>query len=563
MYQFQSLLQVAAPDLYTHLETLGVQPTYASQWFLSFFAVNCPLPILLRIYDVIFAEGAAETIMRVALCLMRRNEQKLLAMTEFEDVLQMLLSRNLWDAYGFRADDLISDFDTLTGIVTREVLAELEARFKDENPEETAKAINEKEQGADSIRDAAARFLGRIWGGTTPQLALTPSAARPKSQLRKSNSKQSLTSTVSSYDSTASGASTIATTMSRSSSSHERPSSFRSTTFKRQNKDADLHSQIEDLLTAMSTLQRENQAKLEEIQALRLEHEEERASTRRLIELLQDGSFIGDGGSEINQLCEKLSAKFDSSPAAPIVSAAPLTNDTASQLAEELQRTREELAAESRRAKELAEKVEAQTADIQQMRQSMRDMKSRWETSQRDKQRLEKNLSDLRMRQGSFHDGGGDEPKSPSAWQTQTNGGLREFKLGRAASTKSQTQPVFNKRSSSLGIQSVLTTDNNDSNTPSNETLLMELVAAKTAEATAKQEAEEAKAKLQSLRLALKKSSGSSLALASPGLERTSSFGSFLSTSPPSTHTTPASSAASSTAGNGGMFSAWTGWGKK
>jgi hypothetical protein len=97
VYQFQNLLARHRPALFAHLESLNVEPIYVSQWFLSFFAVSCPLPMLLRIYDVIFLEGACETLMRVALSLMQRNEKKIMAYTEFEDVMQFLLSRSLWD----------------------------------------------------------------------------------------------------------------------------------------------------------------------------------------------------------------------------------------------------------------------------------------------------------------------------------------------------------------------------------------------------------------------------------------------------------------------------------
>lgn len=97
IYQFQNLLSRHLPALFAHLESLHVEPVYVSQWFLSFFAVTCPLPMLLRIYDVLLLEGACETLMRVALSLMQRNEKKIMACTEFEDVLQLLLSRSLWD----------------------------------------------------------------------------------------------------------------------------------------------------------------------------------------------------------------------------------------------------------------------------------------------------------------------------------------------------------------------------------------------------------------------------------------------------------------------------------
>ena len=108
IYQFQQLLTRHLPELSAHLESLKVEPLYVSQWFLSFFAVTCPLPMLLRIYDVILAEGATETLMRVALSLMQRNEKKLLGFSEFEDVMQFLLSRSLWDTYAQHANDLAS-----------------------------------------------------------------------------------------------------------------------------------------------------------------------------------------------------------------------------------------------------------------------------------------------------------------------------------------------------------------------------------------------------------------------------------------------------------------------
>src|SRR3954453_454886 len=110
IYQFQRLLSQHMPQLAAHLDALQIESAYLSQWFLSFFAVTCPLPMLLRIYDVLFCEGASETIMRVALSLMRRNEKTLLACTEMEDAMQLLLSRGLWDTYRFNADDFVNDF---------------------------------------------------------------------------------------------------------------------------------------------------------------------------------------------------------------------------------------------------------------------------------------------------------------------------------------------------------------------------------------------------------------------------------------------------------------------
>ena len=83
---------------------------------------------------------------------------------------------------------------------------------------------------------------------------------------------------------------------------------------------------------------------------------------------------------------------------------------------------------------------------------------------------------------------------------TPAPAGLRELKLGRSGSFRSNTAAMqpFAKRSSSLGISAVLATE--DHKPVSEDALLLELVNAKTAEAVARQELEEVRAKLDSLR---------------------------------------------------------------
>src|SRR5690606_13749539 len=114
--------------------------------------------------------------------LMQRNEAKLLAMTEFDDVMQMLLSRSLWDTYGFSADDLVADFDKLSGTVTRAILNQLEAEFKRKHPDDSDKTIPDEVSALENIQTTAATFLGRLWGGPPLQLSLTPNSERMKQQ---------------------------------------------------------------------------------------------------------------------------------------------------------------------------------------------------------------------------------------------------------------------------------------------------------------------------------------------------------------------------------------------
>ncbi|KAA8914527.1 rab-GTPase-TBC domain-containing protein [Sphaerosporella brunnea] len=485
MYQFTQLLATHLPELSAHLDNLGIQPTYASQWFLSFFAVTCPLPMLFRIYDVIFAEGATETMMRVALSLMRRNQKRILAAAEFEDVMQMLLARSLWDVFHCNADDLVKDFVGQSGIVTRDILADLEKKYKEASTDETVKLTPAKSQ-ASELQAAASRFLGRLWGGASVTLSVP---SRPASTvMQRSPSKHSL-STLNSFDSDNGSGSTDATTMSRCSSiNDDRRLSTRSIASKKANKDLELHNQIEDLLVALSGLQREHAMKMDELQAVRDSRDEERKLTKRLIELLGNGSHDEEESvNEISDLCDQITERFEKEESEETIEA---TRSATARMAAELQSVREQLSREMIKSRKNANRLAEQDADVVRLKSQLLDTRSKWQDIQKENQQLQKHLSELRQRRGSADTAG---PTSPR----EAPGGLRELRLGRSNSTTKR--PTFSKRTSSLGMQSLLSSTENHAPAPE-DALLLELVAAKTAEAVAKQEAEEAKAKLEALR---------------------------------------------------------------
>lgn len=114
VYQFEQLLLSYLPELEKHLKDHGVPSIYATQWFLSFFAVTCPLAMLVRIYDLMFAEGAVPTMMRVALAVLKRNQQVLLSYNDDERILERLLGRSLWDVYNMDADLLLTDITSIS-----------------------------------------------------------------------------------------------------------------------------------------------------------------------------------------------------------------------------------------------------------------------------------------------------------------------------------------------------------------------------------------------------------------------------------------------------------------
>lgn len=592
IHQFRELLKQHLPVLTAHLDVLQIEPAYVSQWFLSFFAVTCPLPMLFRIYDVIFAEGASETIMRVALSLMRKNQEKILACTEFEDVMQLLLSRGLWDCYHYNADEFVNDFVSLSGVVTHESLQALEANYKESQAADAAVA-------SETIGSAAQRFLGRLWAGpssATKSATLSPSLvapSRPVSYLRRTPSKQSLASTMNSTEGGGSdsilSSSTEATSISRDSSNTDVSSfrgqsvSFANAATPRMNKDQNLHSQIEDLLTALSEMQRDHAILATQLQKEREDREEDRQAVRSLLDGLKskistETMMSADSEASLETIkatdvgAERETTKDDDEPEeieqgeevekaivietiveAPSPTDLNLEEDrddnhltppaieadlsqlltvveerffpdpnrnrrssmlqSKSQLREELARSKEQLIIEVSKSQDFSRRLSESAQETSTAKEQLREAHVRIQNAHADKQRLEKQIHDLRQGRKSSVvtiDNGREDSEWPSP-KPGNAGGLRELKLGRSGSTRSQTAPTFSKRTSSLNIPAILAKEKEASEQAALseagnnkdvdvDVLVLELVQAKTGEAVARQEAEEAKAKLEALR---------------------------------------------------------------
>lgn len=593
IYQFQQLLARHLPRLTAHLEGLQIEPLYVSQWFLSFFAVTCPLPMLLRIYDVILTEGASETLMRVALSLMRRNKDKIMNCTEIEDVMQLLLSRELWDTYGCDADDLVNDFVGLTGLVTRGGLESLERAFKEGQAEDSAA----KAGALPGVQAAASRFVGRFWSGPAPNAKVTspvlvsPSAnlsvsgpSRPTSFLRRTPSKQSMASTLNSIESSETHMSTTsseATTMSKDSSDYTLTKSFAashdsdSLAMAVKNKDKDLHSQIEDLLTALSDMQREQALLANELQKEREDREEDRAAVRRFAERSQQTS---EAQSILDAISEHQTQPSDqASPASPIDFHTPLRElmehfdvakskrssiiQTKHELQEDVNLWKYQYEVETVKSAELLRQLTDQEAENARIVEQFRDTRARMQEAIQDKQRMEQTIQDFKTRRFSTPEAlieAGQPPEVPES-RTSALSGLREFKLGRADATRSpQPSPTYSKRSSSLNVQAVLATE--DHKPAAEEALLLELVTCKTSEAVARQELEEVKGKLDSLRRMLGVNTSSPTvnshrpSPSEPYVVSSASLSSSISSRAPAQSSTKATPPSSST---GGFFSGW------
>ncbi|KZF25186.1 hypothetical protein L228DRAFT_217558 [Xylona heveae TC161] len=597
IYQFQNLLNQHLPNLAAHLDNLQIEPAYIPQWFLSFFAATCPLPMLLRIYDVLLAEGAAETLILVALSLMRRNETRIMAYTEFEDVMQFLLSRAMWDTYSFNTDDFVNDFVGFTGVVSRENLQSLESSFLDAQSEGSATRIG----SLPDLQAAASRFLGRLWAGSnssTKSASLTPGLAapsRPISFLRRSPSKQSIASTLNSCeggsDSVTSSAQTDATSVSRQSSTDysstrakEAPSMAISTRSAVSIKDRDLHGQIEDLLTAMSASQREHGMVLVQLQKEKEDREEKRRTILSFIDLVrrflgQSGHLAPSAAEPTAAIPENVSVFIELSKTVEFMEQTFASEDdnrrssilqTKHQLRDESARYKQMLDHEMIHSQELSRRIDEQEQEMKGLREELRLARARLQDGYNENQRLQQTIQNLRSRSPACRSP--DDASSPvegPATQSgdglsrrgSVHGGLRELKLGRTASKRSQTTPIFAKRTSSLSTQGVLSTENHKP--VAEDTLLVELVNAKTSEALAKQELEEVKGKLESMRKLVNQNhnnsgSGSQNSPRHEGHDEWPRVSTTTTTPPVKTpdqqKTTPPASS------SGGF---WSGWGKR
>ncbi|KAK3825236.1 MAG: rab-GTPase-TBC domain-containing protein, partial [Benniella sp.] len=233
LYQFSALLSEHLPVLHAHLSFHSIHAAmYASQWFLSLFAYTYPLPLVLRVYDVVFSEGAPETIMRVAVAFLKKNEEKLMQLQEFEDLLEVLTSK-LYDVYEDNTGAVIRDAMALSSIITKDKLDALAMSYLAE--------LEDQQKRAGEV--TSKRFKDRF-GANKNKTEEAKAAAKPKSPAtpkpKRAGSRLSIAASFGSF-SLGGG--------DDSADSDSAPSP---------NTEAQLLEQIQDLAKALSTLQRDH-----------------------------------------------------------------------------------------------------------------------------------------------------------------------------------------------------------------------------------------------------------------------------------------------------------------
>ncbi|KAG9295058.1 hypothetical protein G9A89_017852 [Geosiphon pyriformis] len=245
LYQFSTLLSQILPKLHSHFQLHAVHAAmFASQWFLSLFAYTYPLPLVLRIYDVVFAEGAPETIMRVAIALLQKNQEHLLELGEFEDLLDFLTTK-LYDAYDNKPTGLIKDAMALSTCITKPKMDELSNCY--------LKELEEQKKRAEEL--VAVRFNGSFGRSAKNDES---KKNKEKSNKPKRWSLAAFPSAKQSVGSFSSLVNTSSETSSISSDSETLAPAITSPPPSATPSNAMLHQQIEDLVTALSELQKEH-----------------------------------------------------------------------------------------------------------------------------------------------------------------------------------------------------------------------------------------------------------------------------------------------------------------
>ncbi|KAK4276303.1 hypothetical protein QN277_019267 [Acacia crassicarpa] len=136
---FKDLLAKKCPRIASHLDSMGFDVSLvATEWFLCLFSKSLPSETTLRVWDVLFYEGA-KVIFNVALAIFKMKEDELLLTRHVGEVINIL---QITTHHLFDPDDLLTvAFETIGSMTSNtiskqrkkqepEVMKELDERFR-------------------------------------------------------------------------------------------------------------------------------------------------------------------------------------------------------------------------------------------------------------------------------------------------------------------------------------------------------------------------------------------------------------------------------------------------
>ncbi|KAJ3217290.1 hypothetical protein HDU67_008202 [Dinochytrium kinnereticum] len=130
LYQHSELVRLYLPRLFGHFVQNSIMAdTYASPWFLTLFTYNFPLPLVFRIFDIIFAEGATETMLRFSIAILKRNQENILRESELEGILEFLKGGRLYKIYEDDPEKVVQDAMELDTVITTQLLEKINRNY--------------------------------------------------------------------------------------------------------------------------------------------------------------------------------------------------------------------------------------------------------------------------------------------------------------------------------------------------------------------------------------------------------------------------------------------------
>ncbi|XP_039049124.1 TBC1 domain family member 2A-like isoform X1 [Hibiscus syriacus] len=117
---FKDLLAKKCPSIAAHLEALGFDVSLVTtEWFLCLFSKSLPSETTLRVWDVLFYEGA-KVLFHVALAIFKMNEHELLLTHQVGDIINILqrTTHHLFDP-----DELLTVAFDMMGFMTTNTIS--------------------------------------------------------------------------------------------------------------------------------------------------------------------------------------------------------------------------------------------------------------------------------------------------------------------------------------------------------------------------------------------------------------------------------------------------------
>ncbi|CAO3585302.1 unnamed protein product [Absidia cylindrospora] len=307
---FEILFGQFCPQLESHLDQHMIRSMhYAGQWYPSLLSTVLPNDAVIRIYDLVFALGSMETITRAGLALMQKAESPLLAIVDDpKSLLISVCTSKLFDlGYCGNVDAFIMDTMACGNTISNEKLITMmdtltsQTALQDEVTKKMEQSSNNNGITLD-LDDCNNKKKEKreSWFSSWSTTTINTSRQQQQQQRQRSSSPSPQTQPL------------PATPTSPSSASFHRQQNDRTVPM--------LHQQIEDLVTALSQLQKDHSQLSEEMMATKLRDMERQVEQSKLqkrnstlekkvkkykIKLTQQQQAINDRGSALNKQDEQ------------------------------------------------------------------------------------------------------------------------------------------------------------------------------------------------------------------------------------------------------------------